>query len=115
MTRERPVRFCEGGGVQFLSATRLIAGFQHEREAGAFLQDLQERLRKFELALHPAKTRLIRLADTRPGNAKSEGRGSRKLSTSSASRITARERKRPGPSSLDARPSRNEWWQGFGC
>jgi RNA-directed DNA polymerase len=60
MTRERHVRFCEGGGVRFLSATRLIAGFQHEREAGAFLQDLQERLRKFELALHPAKTRLIR-------------------------------------------------------
>ena len=41
-------------------ADDFIAGFQHEREARAFLQDLQERLRKFELALHPAKTRLIR-------------------------------------------------------
>src|SRR6202043_3534860 len=29
-------------------------------EAKAFLHDLQERMRKFELALHPAKTRLIR-------------------------------------------------------
>jgi RNA-directed DNA polymerase len=37
-----------------------IVGFQHEREAKAFLQDLHERLRAFELALHPDKTRLIR-------------------------------------------------------
>ena len=41
-------------------ADDFIVGFQHEHEAKAFLQDLQERLRKFELALHPAKTRLIR-------------------------------------------------------
>ena len=40
-------------------ADDFIVGFQHEHEAKAFLQDLQERLRKFELALHPAKTRLI--------------------------------------------------------
>jgi RNA-directed DNA polymerase len=33
-----------------------IVGFQHEHEAKAFLHDLQERMRKFELALHPAKT-----------------------------------------------------------
>jgi group II intron reverse transcriptase/maturase len=37
-----------------------IVGFQHEREARAFLHDLHERMRKFELALHPDKTRLIR-------------------------------------------------------
>jgi len=37
-----------------------VLGFQYEREARAFLQDLQARLRKFELALHPKKTRLIR-------------------------------------------------------
>ncbi len=35
-------------------------GFEHEHEAKAFLQDLHERLRAFELALHPDKTRLIR-------------------------------------------------------
>jgi hypothetical protein len=29
---------------------------------GAFLDDLKERMRKFELALHPDKTRLIRVA-----------------------------------------------------
>jgi RNA-directed DNA polymerase len=37
-----------------------IVGFQHEHEAKAFLHDLHERLRAFELALHPDKTRLIR-------------------------------------------------------
>ena len=37
-----------------------IVGFQHEHEARAFLDELKERMRKFELALHPDKTRLIR-------------------------------------------------------
>jgi group II intron reverse transcriptase/maturase len=37
-----------------------IVGFQHEHEAKAFLHDLQERMRAFELALHPDKTRMIR-------------------------------------------------------
>ena len=37
-----------------------IVGFQHEHEARAFLDDLKERLRLFDLTLHPAKTRLIR-------------------------------------------------------
>jgi RNA-directed DNA polymerase len=37
-----------------------IVGFQHEHEAKAFLHDLHERMRAFDLALHPDKTRLIR-------------------------------------------------------
>ena len=37
-----------------------IIGFEHEQEARTFLQDLQERMRAFDLALHPDKTRLIR-------------------------------------------------------
>ena len=37
-----------------------MLGFQHEREAQAVLSDLRERMREFELALHPDKTRLIR-------------------------------------------------------
>jgi RNA-directed DNA polymerase len=37
-----------------------IVGFQHEHEARTFLDDLKERMRRFELALHPDKTRLIR-------------------------------------------------------
>ena len=41
-------------------ADDVLIGFQHEGEVRAFLQDLQERMGKFELALHPTKTRLIR-------------------------------------------------------
>jgi group II intron reverse transcriptase/maturase len=41
-------------------ADDIVLGIQHEREGQAFLRDLRERLRKFELALHPDKTRLIR-------------------------------------------------------
>ncbi len=41
-------------------ADDIVLGFQHEREAHAFLHDLQARMRAFELALHPDKTRLIR-------------------------------------------------------
>src|ERR1700681_3170259 len=37
-----------------------IVGFHHEHEARAFLDELKERMRQFELALHPDKTRLIR-------------------------------------------------------
>jgi group II intron reverse transcriptase/maturase len=41
-------------------ADDIVVGLQHEHEARTFLQDLQTRMRKFELALHPDKTRLIR-------------------------------------------------------
>jgi RNA-directed DNA polymerase len=36
-----------------------VLGFQYREEAERFLADLRERLRKFELELHPEKTRLI--------------------------------------------------------
>ena len=36
-----------------------VIGFQHREEAVKFLGDLQERVRKFGLELHPEKTRLI--------------------------------------------------------
>jgi RNA-directed DNA polymerase len=36
-----------------------VLGFQHRAEADQFLADLRERLRKFGLELHPAKTRLM--------------------------------------------------------
>ena len=59
MRRESHVRFCEGGGVRFPSATRLLVGFQHKSEAEQFLADLRERFQKFHLELHPDKTRLL--------------------------------------------------------
>ena len=56
-------------------ADDFIAGFQHEHEAKAFLQDLRERLRKFELALHPDKTRLIRFGRLAVKERKARGEG----------------------------------------
>jgi RNA-directed DNA polymerase len=45
--------------VRFLSATRLIIGFQHESDARRFLDEMRKRLGEFALSLHPEKTRLI--------------------------------------------------------
>src|SRR5271169_3721803 len=53
-------RKATGDVIVIRYADDTIVGFRHEHEAKAFLHDLQERMRKFELALHPAKTRLIR-------------------------------------------------------
>src|ERR1035438_3510106 len=60
MSGDAPVRIRERLGVKLPRATRPIVGFEHEHEARAFLQELQERMRTFDLALHPDKTRLIR-------------------------------------------------------
>ena len=59
MTRERHVRICEGGEVRFLSATRLVVGFEHESDARRFWDAMRKRLEEFSLSLHPDKTRLI--------------------------------------------------------
>jgi group II intron reverse transcriptase/maturase len=56
-------------------ADDFIASFQNEHEARAFLQDLHERLREFELALHPAKTRLIRFGRFAAEQRKKRGEG----------------------------------------
>ena len=61
MRREFQVRFCEGPGVQFPRATRLVVGFQKQSDAERFLNDLRERFRGFALELHPDKTRLLEL------------------------------------------------------
>ena len=53
-------RKATGDVIVIRYADDTIVGFQHEHEAKAFLHDLHERMREFELALHPAKTRLIR-------------------------------------------------------
>ena len=39
-------------------ATRLVVGFQHKQDAERFLHDLKERRGRFDLELHPDKTRL---------------------------------------------------------
>jgi hypothetical protein len=45
--------------VKLPSATRLVAGFEHEDDAQRILAAPRERLEKFALTLHPDKTRLI--------------------------------------------------------
>ncbi len=40
-------------------ADDIVAGFEHEADAKRFQADLQQRLEKFALSLHPDKTRLI--------------------------------------------------------
>ena len=40
-------------------ADDFVMGFQHKEDADLFLEQLRERLRKFQLELHPEKTRLI--------------------------------------------------------
>ena len=59
MRRESHVRFCEGLGVRFPRATRLVVGFQYRSDAERFQAELRERFRRFNLELHPEKTRLI--------------------------------------------------------
>jgi len=75
MRRELHVRFREGGGVQFPSATRLVVGFQYRPEAERFLAELRERFAKFGLALHPGKTRLIEFGPFADRNRRGRGQG----------------------------------------
>ena len=52
-----------------------IVGFEHEHEARAFLQELQERMGLFDLTLHPEKTRLIRFGRYAAGQRAERGEG----------------------------------------
>ena len=57
MRREVHVRFCEGGGVRFPSATRLVMTFELREDAERVMDVLGKRLGRFGLTLHPDKTR----------------------------------------------------------
>jgi RNA-directed DNA polymerase len=52
-------RNAHGDVVIVRFADDFVAGFEHEVDAQRFLSDLRERLAKFNLELHPDKTRLI--------------------------------------------------------
>lgn len=75
MSREVHVRFCEGVGVRFPRATRLVVGFQHKSDAERFRAELAERLSKFALELHPDKTRLIEFGPYAATNRQRRGQG----------------------------------------
>jgi hypothetical protein len=59
MRREFHVRFCEGGGVRFPSATRLVFVFGRKEDALRVLDVLPKRFGGYGLTLHPDKTRLV--------------------------------------------------------
>lgn len=75
MRRELHVRFCEGGGVRFPSATRLVIGFEREDDAKRVMGVLGQRFARFGLKLHPDKTRLLPFGRPRRGPGGGKGPG----------------------------------------
>jgi len=75
MRRESHVRACEGGGVRFPSATRLVVGFEHEGDARRFWDAMRDRLKEFSLTLHPEKTRLLEFGRHAAANRERRGLG----------------------------------------
>ena len=65
MTRERPVRFCEGGEVRSLSATRLVilidAYPRHDWLMGAVEKRLREELADLQVEINEEKSRSVDL------------------------------------------------------
>jgi len=69
MRRESHVRACEGGGVRFPSATRLVVICNTRREAEAALAFSKTFLQeKLGVSLHPEKTRKRRVRVPRVQN-----------------------------------------------
>ncbi len=60
MSGDVHVRFCEGLGVRFPRATRLLMGFRLESDARKVFDVLPKRVARFGLRLHPEKTKLSR-------------------------------------------------------
>jgi len=63
--RRVPVRYADD----------VIVGFEHERDARRFWNELRERLQKFALSLHPEKTRLIEFGRLAVQNRRARGLG----------------------------------------
>jgi group II intron reverse transcriptase/maturase len=56
-------------------ADDMMLGFQNKAEAERFLRELQERMKKFNLELHPEKTRLLEFGRFAAQNRKERGEG----------------------------------------
>ncbi len=76
MTGDRHVRICEGLGVQFPRATRLVMGFACEEDARRVLEVLPKRFGKYGLTLHPDKTRLVAFRPPATSGTGAPGEGS---------------------------------------
>ena len=65
----------EGNIIVVRYADDVVFGFEHQGGARRFLGDLEARMRKFGLALHPEKTRLIEFGRFAVENRKRRGLG----------------------------------------
>lgn len=75
MSGDVHVRFCERPRVRLPRATHLAVGFQHESDAHRFRLELEARLQRFHLDLHPEKTRLIRFGQFAAARQRERGLG----------------------------------------
>ncbi len=67
MSCEVHVRFCEGVGVRFPCATRLVCVAQYKEDAERFYHALPQRLSMFTLPVAEDKTRMISFSRVQPG------------------------------------------------
>jgi len=65
----------KGNVVIVRYADDIVAGFEHETDARHFWDAMRARLEKFELALHPDKTRLLEFGRNAAGRRKRRGLG----------------------------------------
>jgi len=75
MSGDVHVRICERLGVRLPRATRLVVGFKNKADAVQFRAELTERMKKFNLELHPEKTRLLEFGPFAIHNRQKRGEG----------------------------------------
>jgi RNA-directed DNA polymerase len=68
-------KWAHGEVIVVRFADDIILGFQHQTDADRFLENFRERLGKFELELHPDKTRRIEFGRFAEQNRKRRGEG----------------------------------------
>ena len=67
--------YAKGQVIVVRYADDIVMGFQHERDAKRFMDEMRQRLEKFELSLHPEKTWLIEFGRYAAKDRKARGLG----------------------------------------
>ena len=80
-------------------ADDFVAGFEHKEDAERFLTDLEQRLKRFGLALHPDKTRCIEFGRYALANRRARGERRPKTFDFLGSRTIAEPRAKDGSGS----------------
>jgi group II intron reverse transcriptase/maturase len=68
-------KHAKGQVIVLRYADDIVIGFQHERDAKRFMDEMRQRLEKFELSLHPEKTLLIEFGRYAARDRKARGLG----------------------------------------